>query len=115
MSGRLYNYARAMRSKSDYNKRLTFLSNSIFGNLRRPVTPGTKKMVQMLTNKPYHQRNEIVHYYPAVTEATQLMKHLRAYGLFRDEHQDFKEEMLRMRAMRGKGRGTYSERKGNKK
>ncbi len=29
---------------------------------------------------------------------------LRDYGLFRDEHKDFKEEMERLRALRGKTR-----------
>lgn len=30
------------------------------------------------------------------------MTHLRDYGLYRDEHKDFKEEYERLRALRGK-------------
>lgn len=30
------------------------------------------------------------------------MKHLRNYGLFRNEHEDFKEEFERLREFRGK-------------
>ena len=31
-----------------------------------------------------------------------LFRHLRAYGLYRDEHEDFKDEMERIRVARGK-------------
>lgn len=31
-----------------------------------------------------------------------LMMNLRDYGLYRDEHADFREEMNRLRALRGK-------------
>lgn len=38
-------------------------------------------------------------------ETDKLMLRLREYGLFRDEHQDFKEEMKRLRELRGKVKG----------
>jgi small subunit ribosomal protein S33 len=43
------------------------------------------------------------------------MKQLRNYGLFRDEHQDFKEEMKRLRALRGKAPPKKGEGKRAKK
>lgn len=43
-----------------------------------------------------------IDYYPRHVETGLLMQHLRSYGLFRDEHEDFKEEMKRMRELRGK-------------
>ena len=46
--------------------------------------------------------NYTVDYYPRHVETAILMTHLRNYGLFRDEHQDFKEEAKRMRELRGK-------------
>lgn len=46
-----------------------------------------------------------VDYYPRHEETYWLMRHLRDYGLFRDEHQDFNDEMKRLRALRGKTKG----------
>ena len=43
-------------------------------------------------------------YYPAVEETNELMRVLRDYGLFRDEHKDFCEEMQRLRVLRGKAK-----------
>lgn len=48
---------------------------------------------------------QIIHYYPRHVETDKLMLRLREYGLFRDEHQDFKEEMKRLRELRGKVKG----------
>lgn len=42
-------------------------------------------------------------YYPPHKEWTRLMFRLRDYGLYRDEHHDFREEMRRLRTLRGKG------------
>lgn len=52
--------------------------------------------------KPLNTRPEIVKYYPAHEETNELFRHLRDYGLYRDEHKDFVEEMERMRILRGK-------------
>ena len=46
-------------------------------------------------------------YYPAVEEANELMRVLRDYGLYRDEHKDFCEEMQRLRVLRGKAKERY--------
>ena len=43
-------------------------------------------------------------YYPAVEETNELMRVLRDYGLYRDEHKDFCEEMQRLRVLRGKAK-----------
>lgn len=43
-----------------------------------------------------------INYYPRHSETGALFSHLRHYGLFRDEHADFTEEMVRLRALRGK-------------
>ena len=52
----------------------------------------------------FNKRPEIVKYYPAHEEVGELFTQLRDYGLFRDEHKDFVEEMERNRKLRGKGR-----------
>ena len=57
-----------------------------------------------ILRKPYEERKEIVNYYPAHEQTTKLIRRLRYYGLYRDEHEDFKEEMERLRKIRGKSR-----------
>ena len=41
-------------------------------------------------------------YYPAHPQVRQLTHHLREYGLFRDEHRDFNEEMRAIAVSKGK-------------
>ncbi len=101
---RFYNYARALRSGSDYARRMKFLSDSIFGDVRRPTSKESMRVVTMLSRKPFEMRKEIVEYYPAHEQMDKLKTQLRAYGLYRDEHADFKEEMERLRALRGKSK-----------
>lgn len=69
------------------------------------------KVVKMFSQEPLNLRKEIYAYYPRHVETGFLMKKLREYGLFRDEHEDFKEEMNRMRALRGKTK-VYKPKKG---
>lgn len=57
----------------------------------------------MYSEEPFYTRQDIVNYYPKHVEMGQLMLRLREYGLFRDEHMDHREEMKRLRALRGKG------------
>lgn len=61
------------------------------------------KVVKMFSEEPLYLKEEVVNYYPRHVEMGQLMLKVRDYGLFRDEHQDFREEMKRLRALRGKG------------
>jgi len=101
---KLYSYARALRSNSDYARRMRLVSASIFGEPKRPTDKDTMRVVTMMSRKPYEERKEIVEYYPAHEQTTKLMRRLRFYGLYRDEHQDFKAEMERLRKIRGKSR-----------
>ncbi|KAG7209862.1 hypothetical protein KM043_011464 [Ampulex compressa] len=78
------------------------LSNRIFGEVTRPTNTKSMKVVQLFSEKPVQKRSEIVEYYPRHKEMDLLMKNLRLYGLYRDEHQDFKEEYERLNALRGK-------------
>ncbi|KAK7870571.1 hypothetical protein R5R35_009080 [Gryllus longicercus] len=87
---------------TNYAKRMNRLSCRIFGEVSRPTNSKSMKVVKMLSEKPVQLRPEVVDYYPRHVETYLLMKHLRNYGLYRDEHQDFKEEMKRQRALRGK-------------
>lgn len=61
------------------------------------------QVVRMMAKHPDNKNPEfMVRYYPRHVETGLLMMKLREYGLFRDEHQDFKDEMKRLRALRGK-------------
>ncbi|XP_020291217.1 28S ribosomal protein S33, mitochondrial [Pseudomyrmex gracilis] len=87
---------------TNYAMRMNRLSNRIFGEVVRPTNLKSMKVVKLFSEKPINKRPEIVEYYPRFKETETLMKHLRNYGLYRDEHQDFKEEYDRLRALRGK-------------
>ncbi|XP_014213790.1 28S ribosomal protein S33, mitochondrial [Copidosoma floridanum] len=87
---------------SNYAKRMNRLSNRIFGEVARPTTKKSMRVVELFSAMPVNKNPEIVEYYPRLRESHVLMKHLRWYGLFRDEHQDFKEEYQRLRVLRGK-------------
>lgn len=60
------------------------------------------KVVKLFSAQPVNKNDDFVYYYPRHVETGFLMKTLREYGLYRDEHADFKDEMDRMRALRGK-------------
>ncbi|CAL1686628.1 unnamed protein product [Lasius platythorax] len=89
---------------TNYAMRMNRLSNRIFGEVVRPTNQKSMKVVQLFSEKPVNKRPEIVEYYPRFNETEKLMTHLRNYGLFRDEHKDFKEEYQRLRELRGKPR-----------
>lgn len=99
-----------------YARRMNHLSNRIFGEVTRPTHQRSMWVVKRFSEKPVHLRSEVVDYYPRHVETHILMRNLRLYGLFRDEHEDFKEEMKRLRALRGKvppkkGEGKRAQRK----
>ncbi len=154
MSGRhgatqLYGMARALRSNSEYARRMKFLSNSIFGEVNRQsdvlhsITCSficksiylgtTSNFCQLYESSPDDGQKALreekgdcggrftlaqhfaqvrkyigilffLQYYPAHNEISELFIKLRAYGLYRNEHEDFKEEMARIREIKGKVR-----------
>jgi len=56
----------------------------------------------MFSEEPLYKKDNIINYYPRHIETGLLIRQLREYGLFRDEHQDFIDEMNRLKALRGK-------------
>lgn len=99
---KFFTYSRTARSSTDYQVRMKRLSNQIFGEVRRPMNESQKALVDKFAAEPLEQREDWVTFYPAVEETQELMRTLRDYGLYRDEHQDFKDEMERLRMLRGK-------------
>ncbi|CAH0398122.1 unnamed protein product [Chilo suppressalis] len=95
-------YAQLINASTNYARRMKRLSNRIFGEVAIPTNSKSMKVVKIFSSRPLHTNEEIIHYYPRHVETHALMLKLREYGLFRDEHQDFKEEMKRLRELRGK-------------
>lgn len=98
----LSKYAKLVKNDTEYGRRMRHLSNRIFGEVTRPTTTQSMKVVEMFKDKPLYLRDDIINYYPRHPEMANLMGNLREYGLYRDEHADFIEEMNRLRALRGK-------------
>ncbi|XP_072026797.1 small ribosomal subunit protein mS33-like [Amphiura filiformis] len=94
---------------SNYARRMARLSSRIFGEVYRPTTGKSMKVVKLLSEKPREQLKQVVDYYPPHIQIANLIKKLRFLGLFRDEHADFKEEMDRMRKAKGKGKPKKGE------
>jgi small subunit ribosomal protein S33 len=95
-------YLKLANVGTNYALRMNRLSRRIFGEVVRNTNSKSMKVVKLFSENPIYQRPEMVEYYPRHVETHKLMMKLRDYGLFRDEHQDFKEEMIRLRALRGK-------------
>lgn len=95
-------YRELAKLPTEYARRMNYLSNRIFGEVARPTNSKSMKVVKMFSAQPVHKNDYYVNYYPRHVETGWLMRHLRSYGLFRDEHEDFREEMKRLRALRGK-------------
>merc|ERR1712024_326327 len=78
------------------------LSSQIYGESKTKLPFKSRVMHYKLRDEPKEQNEKYITYYPAVEETNELMRVLRDYGLFRDEHKDFCEEMQRLRELRGK-------------
>lgn len=95
-------YVDLAKQTTEYARRMNRLRNRIFGEVARTTNSKSMKVVRLFSEEPVHLRREVYGYYPRHPEIGELMKKLRYYGLYRDEHADFVEEMVRMRALRGK-------------
>lgn len=96
-------YLDLIKKTTTYATKMNRLSRQIFGEVVRDTNESSMQVVKRLSEKPFYTQDEVVNYYPRHKETHQLMMKLRSYGLYRDEHEDFKEEMRRVRKLRGKG------------
>ena len=103
----IYKYGRIVNGTSSYAKKMNRLSNSIFNEVKKPTDEYSKTMVDRFAKDPLYQNYVVNYYYPRLVETNKLMKVLRDHGLYRDEHQDFWEEMERLREARGKGKAKF--------
>ncbi|XP_017281781.1 28S ribosomal protein S33, mitochondrial [Kryptolebias marmoratus] len=92
-----------MSGLSSYALRMARLSSRIFGEVVRPTDSKSMKVVRLFAQPPMARRKEVYDWYPQHEVYFAMTQKLRFMGLFRDEHEDFKEEMQRLKKLRGKG------------
>lgn len=95
-------YLKLAEAGTEYSRKMNLLSNRIFGEVTRPSSFPMLKITDRLKVLPLHKDPDMIDYYHRLPEAHYLFVFLRNYGLFRDEHADFTDEMKRLRKLRGK-------------
>lgn len=98
-----------MSTLSSYAVRMARLSAQIFGEVVRPTDPSSLKVVRLFQEQPLAKTKEVFDWYPQHKIYYAMTQKLRFMGLFRDEHEDFKEEMRRLRKLKGKGKPKKGE------
>ncbi|XP_059964168.1 small ribosomal subunit protein mS33 [Mesoplodon densirostris] len=101
--------AQEMSSLSEYALRMSRLSARLFGEVARPTDSKSMKVVKLFSEQPLAKRKETYDWYPNHNTYFALMGTLRFLGLYRDEHQDFKDEQRRLKKLRGKGKPRKGE------
>uniref|UniRef100_A0A914VYW8 Small ribosomal subunit protein mS33 n=1 Tax=Plectus sambesii TaxID=2011161 RepID=A0A914VYW8_9BILA len=119
---KVVNIGRGIRQATSYGKRMERLSNRIFGEVVRPTDSRSMKIVRMFSKEPYEQDDwRSVSYFPNQPMFHYLTKLLRMHGIYRDEHQDFRDEQNRLKTIAGKvirpviGEGKRAKLRGGKK
>ncbi|KAK4468058.1 hypothetical protein MN116_008233 [Schistosoma mekongi] len=90
-----------------YAKKMTLLAGRIFKDVGIQVDSKSMKVVRIMSELP--RPLILKDYYPALEEYSNILQKLRYLGLYRDEHADFREEMDRLRELRGKGKRKRGE------
>ena len=98
---------------SSYARRIVILSAKIFGDLPRPVSERSQKVIDLYKAEPLGKMYG--DYYPPLKHYNALLRQLRKLGIYHDEHIDFNEEMAFKRKLRGKGPPKKGEGKRAKK
>ncbi|XP_052604830.1 28S ribosomal protein S33, mitochondrial-like, partial [Peromyscus californicus insignis] len=98
-----------VRSDAEYALPMSHLSARIFGEVPRPTASKSMKVVNMFSEPPLAQKKETYDWYPNHNMDFALMGTLHFLGLYRDEHQDFKDEQSRLKKLHGKWKPTKGE------
>ncbi|KAH0505081.1 28S ribosomal protein S33, mitochondrial [Microtus ochrogaster] len=91
-----------MASLSEYALRMSCLSAQIFGEVARPTDSKSMKVMNMFREQPLAKKKETFDSNPNHNTYFALMGTLGFLGLYRDEHQDFKDEQRRLKKLREK-------------
>ena len=78
---------------------MVILGARIFGELPRPVSERSQKVIDLYKSEP--KANRIGSYYPPLKEYNSMLRKLRRMGIYHDEHMDFCEEIKYTRKLRG--------------
>ena len=84
---------------TSYARKMVLLGARIFGELPRPVSRRSQKVIDLYKSAPKKER--IGSYYPPLKEYNSLLKKLRGMGIYHDEHMDFTEEIKYVKKLRG--------------
>ncbi|KAM4704907.1 small ribosomal subunit protein mS33-like [Rhinophrynus dorsalis] len=98
-----------MSSLSSYALQLSRLSTRIFGEMVRPTSDQSMKVVKLFSDQPLAKRKKVYDWYPPHNVYVNLMRRLRFLGLYMDEHENFKEEMRCLWKLHGKGKPKEGE------
>ncbi|XP_019400223.1 PREDICTED: 28S ribosomal protein S33, mitochondrial [Crocodylus porosus] len=93
-----------MSNLSNYALIMARLSARIFGEVVSPTSSKSMRVVKLFSELPVGKKKVVYDWYPPHHTFSGLMRQLRYLGLYRDEHADFKEEMKRLKKLRGKGK-----------
>ncbi|KAL1787937.1 28S ribosomal protein S33, mitochondrial [Sigmodon hispidus] len=93
-----------MASLSEYALRMSRLSAQIFGEVVRPTDSKSMKVVNMFSEQPMAKKKEPYDWCSDHNTYFALMGTLHFLGLYRDEHQDFKDEQRCLKKLHGKGK-----------
>merc|ERR1712002_734573 len=67
------------------------LGARIFGEIPRPVSIRSQKVIDVYKTQPHAQNK--VKYYPSLDQHNRTLRKLRSMGIYHDEHMDFVEEL----------------------
>ncbi|VEL37431.1 unnamed protein product [Protopolystoma xenopodis] len=85
-----------------FANRMAHLAGNIFVGVRSPIEQKSLKVVKLMRDKSFALIRK--DWYPPLEEYEAILYKMRMFGLFRNEHADFNEEMDRLRELRGKGK-----------
>ncbi|XP_023075658.1 28S ribosomal protein S33, mitochondrial-like [Piliocolobus tephrosceles] len=98
-----------MCSFSECALRMSRLSARLIGQVPRPTDSKAMKVAKLFREPPLAKKKETYDWYPDHNTYTALTGTLRFLGLYRDEHQDFKDEQKLLKKLREKGKPKEGE------
>ncbi|XP_011803775.1 PREDICTED: 28S ribosomal protein S33, mitochondrial-like [Colobus angolensis palliatus] len=100
-----------MSSFSECALRMSRLSARLIGQVPRPTDSKAMKVAKLFREPPLAKKKETYDWYPDHNTYTALTGTLRFLGLYRDEHQDFKDEQKRLKKLPENGKPKEGEEK----
>uniref|UniRef100_A0A915D800 Small ribosomal subunit protein mS33 n=1 Tax=Ditylenchus dipsaci TaxID=166011 RepID=A0A915D800_9BILA len=94
---------RGLNSNTGYGKRMTFMSNKIFGEVTRKTNVVSMKVVDTMSQEPWEQREDkSIAYFSNQPMFHYLTKMLSLHGVFLEEHVLWAQVQDQLRTKEGK-------------